>query len=517
MHGRVTSRYLVGVDLGTSSTKSALYRVDGVEVATAVAEVPISNPQPGVVEQSCHEFYSTAARTVQQCIRESGVDPRQIAAIAFDSQMAGLGAIDENGDPAMPFDSWLDMRCQPYIASLDREHGDLITGLTGCPPTCDHGPKMLWWKEERPEIYGRIAKFLMPAAYVAMKLTGLKAAGAFIDYTFIHFSALSDAIHGCWSDQLCGLLGVARTKLPRIVEPWHVAGTATDRAARDFGLAPGTIVAAGCGDTAAGALGAGITRPGMLFDVAGTASVLAGSTAEYVADRQHRALLTMRSIMPGLWHPLAYIGGGGLALRWFRDQFFNRSRGAPLAPSDDLYSRLSDLAASAPPGAGGLLFSPHLGGRICPAAPQMRGAWLGFSWGHTQAHFARAIMESVAYEYAYYLSVLRTLVPDLELTETRVVGGGAASAVWNQIKADVLGVPYQPLRGAEFGTWGAAVVAARAAGLGDDLGEIAHRAVRPAGGPTLPNENNAAIYRSAAQQYVAWQECLRSGFQGEHE
>jgi xylulokinase len=147
----------------------------------------------------------------------------------------------------------------------------------------------------------------------------------------------------------------------------------------------------------------------------------------------------------------------------------------------------------------------------------MRGAWLGFSWGHTQAHFARAIMESVAYEYAYYLSVLRTLVPDLELTETRVVGGGAASAVWNQIKADVLGVPYQPLRGAEFGTWGAAVVAARAAGLGDDLGEIAHRAVRPAGGPTLPNENNAAIYRSAAQQYVAWQECLRSGFQGEHE
>jgi xylulokinase len=255
----------------------------------------------------------------------------------------------------------------------------------------------------------------------------------------------------------------------------------------------------------------------MLLDVAGTASVLASSTAAYVADRQNRALLTMRSILPGLWHPLAYIGGGGLALRWFRDAFFNRSRGEPLAPEDDLYSRLSDLAASAPPGAEGLLFSPHLGGRICPSAPEMRGAWLGFSWGHTQAHFARAILESVAYEYAYYLSVLRTLVPDLELAETRVVGGGAASAVWNQIKADVLGVPYQPLQGAEFGTWGAAVVAARAAGLGDDLGAIAQRAVRPAGEPALPNEANAAIYTSAAKQYVAWQERLRSGFQGEHE
>src|SRR5690606_1025651 len=127
----------------------------------------------------------------------------------------------------------------------------------------------------------------------------------FMDYTFIHFSGYSDAQHGRWSDELCDKLGVDPDKLPRIVEPWHIAGEVTDAVAKDFGLAPGTIVAAGCGDTAASALGGGIVRPGMCLDVAGTAAILMGCTNEFVADVKHRTLLTMRSVIPGLWNPLA--------------------------------------------------------------------------------------------------------------------------------------------------------------------------------------------------------------------
>ena len=156
-----------------------------------------------------------------------------------------------------------------------------------------------------------------------------------------------------------------------------------------------------------------------------------------------------------MWHPLAYIAGGGIALRWFRDQFFNVLRGQPAGTGGRSLQPMIAEAPEIPPGADGLFFSPHLGGRICPAAPEMRGAWLGFSWGHTQAHFIRAVLESVAYEYAYYLGILRKLIPDLDLIEARVVGGGARSPVWNQIKADVLGVPYRALQGSEFGTWGA--------------------------------------------------------------
>ncbi|NLF74326.1 MAG: xylulose kinase, partial [Chloroflexi bacterium] len=274
----MSNQYLIGIDLGTSSTKSALYRSDGFLVAECAEEVPIYYPRPGVVEQENNDFYATAASTVRECVQSSGVDPREVVAVACDSQMAGIGTVDEDFNPATRFDSWLDMRCQPYIEYMDREHGDLITRLTGCPPTCNHGPKILWWKEEEPEAYRRIAKFVTPAGYVAGKMAGLKGEDAFMDYTFIHFSGYSDAQHGRWSDELCDKLGADPDKLPRIVEPWHIAGEVTDAVAKDFGLAPGTIVAAGCGDTAASALGGGIVRPGMCLDVAGTAAILMGCT-----------------------------------------------------------------------------------------------------------------------------------------------------------------------------------------------------------------------------------------------
>ena len=207
----MSTQYLIGVDLGTSGTKAALYKSDGTLVTQYAEEVPIYYPRPGVVEQENDDFYRTAANTVKKCVQESGIDPRAVAAIAFDSQMAGVGAVDEDFNPATRFDSWLDMRCQPYIEFMDREYGDLITRLTGCPPTCDHGPKILWWKEEEPAAYDRVTKFVMPAGYVAGKMVGLRGEDAFIDYTFIHFSGLSDAQNGQWSAECAAHSVSART------------------------------------------------------------------------------------------------------------------------------------------------------------------------------------------------------------------------------------------------------------------------------------------------------------------
>ena len=510
----MNDKYLIGVDLGTSATKAALYRPDGTLVAEASAEVPIYYPRPGVVEQENDDFYRTAAQTVRQCLTASGLDPRAVAAIAFDSQMAGIGSVDEEFRPATRFDSWLDMRCQPYIEQVGKANGPLVTRLTGCPPTCDHGPKMLWWKHEQPKDYDRIAKFVTPAGYVAGRMAGLKADKAFMDYTFIHFSGFSDARAGTWSPELCGLLGMDVEKLPQIVEPWRIVGEIRPQAAHDSGLAPGTPIAAGAGDTAANALGAGVVRAGMVFDVAGTAAVLAGCTDRFVADEQNQALLTMRSVVPGLWNPLAYIAGGGLALRWFRDQFFNASQGVSQPAQDDLYDRMSALAAGIAPGCDGLFFSPHLGGRICPADPGMRGAWLGFSWGHTQAHFFRAVLESVAFEYAYYLRILRDLLPDLKLFQARVAGGGARSPVWNQIKADVLGVPYQPLMRGELGTWGSALIAGQAVGLFANVAETAYEAAGADGALVQPQPEAAEVYETLADKYIAWQRTLHQAFSG---
>jgi xylulokinase len=504
--------YVIGVDLGTSATKTAIYKIDGTLAAESSIEVPLAHPSPGVVEQNPEDFYSSAAQTVRACMESAGVEAEAVKAIAFDSQMAGLGLIDEDFRPVGMFDSWLDMRCQPYIELMNREAGDRITQLTGCPPTCDHGPKILWWMHERPREYRRTAKFLMPGAYVAGRLGGLPSDRAFIDHTYIHFSGFSNAEEGAWSAELCQRFGLDPEKLPRIVDPCEVVGEARPDAARDFGLAPGTLIVAGAGDTAANALGAGIVRRGMLFDVAGTAAVLAGCTDRFVPDRRHQALLTMRSAIPGLWHPLAYIAGGGIALRWFRDEFFNTSVGAKLPPDDEAYDRMISLTEHVAAGSDGLLFSPHLGGRICPSSPEMRGAWVGISWSHTQAHFARAILEGIAYEYAYYLKILRSLLPDLDLVEARVTGGGARSSRWNQLKADILGVPYQRLAGKEFGTWGAALIAARGAGLIDDLASHAEKCAIREGEALIPSNERRQAYAPVIERYIELETTLNRYF-----
>ena len=496
-------RYLLGVDLGTTASKAAIYRLDGTAVSEGRAEVPVRNPSPGVVEQDLDEIYHSAAAAVRAVAAACPEDPRRIAAIAFDSQMAGVGAIDDDFRPATHFDSWLDMRCRPYIEQMDRSHGGEVTAITGCPPTCDHGPKILWWMHERPAEFARIAKFLMPSAYVAGRCCGLKAADAYIDHTFLHFTALADARAGTWSGRLCSAFGADPRRLPRIVRPWDVAGELRGEAARDFGVPAGIPIAAGCGDTAAGALGAGLVRPGMLLDTAGTASVLACSTDRFTADTEHRALLIMRSALPGLWHQLAYVGGGGLALRWLRDNFLDAGAG---------YEDLTGEAARAPAGCGGLLFSPHLGGRICPAAPRMRGAWVGFSWNHSRAHFFRAVLESIAYEYAFYLDIPRELDPALALVEARVIGGGARSGFWNRMKAGVLGVPYRRVLRTESATWGAALIAGQAAGLIPDPAGHAEATAAVEDGRAEADANDAAAYRAAYARYRRWQENLRDGF-----
>lgn len=504
----MVKEYLIGVDLGTSSTKAAIYRVNGSKLAEAGLEVPLYHPKPGQVEQSLEDFYLTAAQCVRTCIAQSGIAPQEIAGIAFDSQMAGVGLIDAAFNPVAHFDSWLDMRCEPFIDWMNREAGEQVTALTGCPPTCDHGPKMLWWQHERSDAFQQTAKFVMPGTYVAGKLAGLKADQAFIDFTYIHFSGFSDAVQMQWSDELCDKFGLDREKLPEIVEPWRVVGEVREPAASDFGLAPGTVIAAGAGDTAANALGAGIVRPGLLFDVAGTASVLAGCTDTYVADIQNRALLTMHSVIPGLWNPLAYVGGGGQALRWFRDTFYNAVHGQPQDLFDDLYPEMIAQAAEVSPGCDGLFFSPHMGGRVCPASPNMRGAWVGFSWTHTQAEFFRAILESIGYEYAYYLQILSELLPGLDLWQVFAVGGGARSPIWNQIKANILGVSYQKLTGNEFGTWGAAMIAGKAAGVIDDLALHASRSVQFEGDPVAVDADLHKFYQVQFKKFLQMQSML---------
>lgn len=483
--------YLVTADIGTQGTKTALIGEDGEIAATAFQPSNLIRKPGGHVEQNPDELLSSVVSGIREVLRKSEVPPGSVAAIALDGQMAGVLGIDRHGDAVTPYDSWLDTRCAAYMPEMKAWGEDEIIRLTGCPVTYAHGPKVLWWKNERPDVYARIAKFVVPSAYVAGKLAGLKAERAYIDYTHLHFAGFGNSKKAAWSDSLLKAFAVDLDRMPDIVNPWDRIGGLTTAYARETGLLAGTPIVAGCGDTAAATLGAGIVRPGQMFDVAGTASVLSCCVDVYSPDVPNRTLLYARSVLPGLWTPLAYINGGGQCLAWFRDQFASR---------ETTFDELNRLAEQAAPGSGGLLFIPHFGGRVCPNNPDLRGSWLGLDWSHGTGEMYRSIMESIAYEYSYYADTLARLAGTVEYTGVRVVGGGARSALFNGIKSDVLGIPYETLSVTDTALLAGAVIAGYGVGLYRDMAETASRFAAMEAS-FRPDAGRRETYRRAALRY----------------
>ena len=486
------STLLLGVDIGTQGTKTCLYRPDGTLVASAFEPSRLIEPEPGAMEQDPDEIYGSVLRTVREVIEKSGVDAGDIAALGMDGQMAGILGIDRDFNAVTPYDSWLDTRCEDQIAFMRETAGERVIRITGAPVSYAHGPKVLRWKSIFPEAYTKIDKFVLPVTYVAGRLCGLKSEAAYIDYTCLHFSGFGDVEHLCWSDELLGTFSVDRRKMPEIVSPWTIAGRLTVDAARLSGLKPGTIVCAGAGDQAATSLGAGITHPGLAFDVAGTASVFSRCTDTYAPDVAHQTVLYARCVLPGLWIPLAYIGGGGLCVRWIRDTL---AAGNPAVT----YDTLAAAATPLPPGSEKLMFVPHFSGRVCPNDPWVRGSFVGLSGRHGPAHMFRAVMESIGYEYALYDAILRECVR-AEAEEVYVIGGGAKSALFNQIKSNILGIRYTALNTADTGSWGAAIIAGYAAGIFDDIARTADSAVHKRESYSPDSESHLA-YRHFADLY----------------
>ncbi len=490
-------KYLIGIDIGTTGTKSAIFDTDGMLLGEAYRESTLHYPKPGWVEQDPDEFYSLTCDTIREIMDKTEIDPRDVAAICIDGQMAGVLGIDNDWKPVTHYDSWLDNRCEKYVEYIQDSYGDKVLELSGLPSTVAHCAKILWWKHEEPDIYERIEKFIQPAAYVSGRMVGLKGKDAFIDYTYLHFTGLYDSRNTEWSAELCDKFEISIDKLPEIVEPWKVIGRLTDEVARECGLTTAVSVVAGAGDQAAGFLGAGLVEPGLVVDVAGTASVFACCVDEYRPDLMHKTLLFPKAVSDGLWFPHAYIGGGGLCLRWFRDSIVQPDEEA----LGSMYDVLNNEAEDIPPASDGLMFVPHLGGRNYPYDSNIRGTWTGFSWGHKRKHFYRSIMEAIAYEYYSYLKIEKSLFPEVEFKEVRVIGGGSKSMLFNQIKANVLGIPYVQLDRDEVGVLGSAIIAGFGVGIFDDLNETAKKFINTRN-RIEPDMELHEYYRNYADLYM---------------
>ncbi|MFW5768735.1 MAG: xylulokinase [Spirochaetota bacterium] len=476
--------FFAGVDLGTSGIKAGIIDERGRIIAEVYRDTELVSEAPGRMKQDPDSFCSTALKTIREVVEKSKIEPSRIIGLALDGQMGGIIGIDRNFDSVTGLDMGLDIRSEKYNALMQREYGQKLAELTCGSPR--NTPKMMMWAREFPEIYGRVHKFVTLSGYVTGIITGISGDDACIDYTLLSFFGNEDARNLSWSDELTRMTGLDAAKLPKVVEPWHVVGGLTSQAASESGLPAGLPVAAGAGDQPAGFLGAGFLKQGELLDVSGSTTLLCAAVDRFVPDTERASVMFMPSVIAGKYTAFTYINGGGISLKWFRDEF-----GGGLT-----WDELTAAAAGVPPGACGLQFLPYFGGRQCPYDSETRGAWIGLNWGHKKEHLFRAILEGLAFDHALGLEHISRLFPHIRSEGIDGSGGGAQNPLWNRIKADILNLPYRRLGEYQFALRGCALIAGFSQGIFDNLEEAAVRMnAENESELIVPDSRNAEEYR----------------------
>jgi len=493
----MAEKYVIGIDVGTQGTKTAIFSESGKCCATAFEKSKLYRPSSGEVEENPEDQVNTAYVTIRKCMYYSGILSSEIAGIAICGQMAGIIGIGEDGKHITPYDSWLDIRCAPFITEMEGKAGGEILTKSGCAPSFNHGPKILWWKHERPEVFKQIKSFVQPGAYIAMRLCGLTAKDAFIDTSYLHFSSFANNTLKSWDAGLCERFNIDISVLPRIVSSSKIIGELTSSSADLAGLVPGIPIVAGCGDTAASFLAAGAIEEGICVDVAGTASVFAATTSSFKADVKNKILGCGQSIINNIWYPYAYINGGGMNLEWFKNEIllFQNNK------VELSFEILNNLANAIKPQIDDPIFIPHLGGQVCPSHPGLRGAWINLSWSTTAPLLYRAILESVALEYCTFKNSLISLYNNYSLKELRVTGGGEKSELWNQMKADALGIKVVQIRQNEGAPLGAALLAGFGTGLFKDIDTVIGQWVEIKN-EYYPDSEMHAFYNERHEKYL---------------
>ena len=444
---------LMGIDVGTGGTRTVLLNREGQVVASAASEHrPIHSENVGWAEQDPEDWWRAAQDSIRRVLKQAaaaGFGP--IEALALTGQMHGCVLLDQDGSVLRPALIWCDQRTQPQCDWLTQTIGaERLIELVANPALPNFTlTKLLWVREHEPELCARVAHLLCPKDYVRYRLTGEFA----MDVQEASGTLLLDVVNRRWSGELADLVQVPLRWLPSLFEGTEPCARTSDGGAAATGLRPGTPVIAGSGDQGAGAVGMGILSPGSVSATIGTSGVVFAATDAPTRDHKGR-LHTFCHAAPGLWHVMGVTNGAGLSLRYFRDTF---------TPQNS-YDELSTLAAEVGAGCDGLLWAPYLFGERTPYLdPEARAAFVGVTPGHTRGHYVRAVMEGVAMSLRETLSLFASL--DIPVNEMRLGGGGARSALWRQIQADVYGIPVQVLSNEEGGAFGAALLAGTGVGV----------------------------------------------------
>jgi len=457
-----TKTFIIAHDTGTGGDKAVLTDRQGRILHSCYRSYPLNYPRPEWAEQDPEELWSTVAATTRSLLDESRVDPQAVLAVGISAQMFNLLPVDEAGQPLSPMMSWLDLRS---VAQADRLlAGDLPAFLfrhTGNIPTAkDIIPKILWLREERPDLWRRTAKLLDCKEYILFRLTGRFAT----DYHGASSYFLFDPHARRWSPEACRALEIPLEMLPPAFPCTALVGEVTEEAGRQTGLLPGTPVVACAGDVAAAQSGAGASTAGKAHLCVGTATWVGVSTDHFTNDPR-RPFWGLSHIDPDKWIIAGEMETGGGALMWFRDAFCQWEEQQAAAQGISTYAYLSQMAEGVAPGSDRLLFAPWLSGERAPVLDHFaRGAFVGLAMSHTKAHLARSILEGVAFQLRWIIESLEGI--GLKIEAANAIGGGCTSPVWTQIISDVTGRRLNIVeRPQEAGAVGAALAVAVGMGV----------------------------------------------------
>jgi len=506
----MSTDFLAGVDIGVSFIKVGIYDPEGNCKANITKINPGKYPAPGVFIQSSEEILKIVITSLKEAVELSKVESSSIKAIGFSGAMGGLMGVNENWEPVAEWSIVSDTRYNKYSAEMLARAEEKIIGLSGSSSAV-FGSKILWWKNDFPQIYNQVKKFMGICGFIIGRMAKIPIESASIDKTITVFSGIADIRNSRWSGELCNEFGINIEMLPKIVNPDTIVGYLSKDIAGICGLREGIPLVAGSGDKAAGNLGAGLVTPGLLIDEAATYGAFSVCTDRYVPDIKNRTLVNLPSPVEGLFTPGAYLTMSGATSAWFTEVFASEEKKEAVRENISVFRVLDGNAAKIPPGSEGLFSISMLAGRGSPNDPDIKGLYLGHTLMHKKEHFYRAMLESFAYEYAFYFNVMKKNYPELAYNEVLVIGGGAKSDFYNQIKCDVLGIPYSRLSREDFALLGDILIAGKAVGLYENLKEVAKKFVIKTK-KYIPDEKNHNIYRKYTEFYAGIFDRLRDIF-----
>jgi xylulokinase len=463
--------YLLGIDIGTQSSRAALIDLEGRVVASNSKELELQTPRAGWAEQDPQIWWDTTAENIQAVLKQSGISPHRVLGVGVSGQMHGTVPLGPKGELlSHGVQLWCDKRSASIVEDFKKRPDAASAHLiSGSPPAASwFGFKIKWVQLNEPELYRKTSKFVVPKDFINFRLTGVAA----IDHSEASGSFLMDAQRKVWSEDIVARLELDLDKLPALYPASQVIGRVTPEAGRATGLVEGTPVVAGGGDMLCALLAAGITQPGSACDITGTASHLSVFTREPVQDKR---LMNLHHVMPG-WIPFGIIDSTGGTLKWFKDTFCQEEIALGRKTSRSPYAILDDYAAAIEPGAEGLLFFPYMMGERTFGTAYARGVFFGMSLRTDKGAIARAIMEGVTFELRRTLEVIETAGNRVD--GVRTTGGGAQSALWSQIKADIYQKPVVTFQVFEGSVLGAAILAGVGAGVYPDERTGAERTIR---------------------------------------